>query len=315
MKTSRTIGVVILGLGVTLSACSPHEQASAPTTPSEPAMPGHGGMEMPTNTLFLAHLDADQVVSKSNSSATGTGVFLVDPVQRTLQYRLTYDGLEAGGARSIALYNFAAGENGKAIAGLCGENNPCPRDRFGTISGRFALPAPSEPDDNIVSEFNSERVYVEIVGGDGRPEIRGQLAPNSAMVPIANFVADIAPLDRTGSKGSGTAVMSETYLPGGKVSVTYAVTVAGLSGPPTSIALAAGPSPKAERIPLQPLKTEYARAKPTGTLTATYQIDSTADDTPVLSRLRKKGYDKVGLVVMTKKFPGGEAFGVFEPVR
>ena len=62
------------------------------------AVAQHARMGMPANTLFLAQLNAEQVASGSTSSATGTGVFLLDPVQHTLEYHLTYQGLEAGGA-------------------------------------------------------------------------------------------------------------------------------------------------------------------------------------------------------------------------
>jgi hypothetical protein len=69
-------------------------------------------MAMAKTTLLLAQLDATQVVGGSSSSATGTGAFLLDPSQHTLAYSLTYQGLEAGGSKSIALYNFGKGKNG-----------------------------------------------------------------------------------------------------------------------------------------------------------------------------------------------------------
>jgi hypothetical protein len=49
----------------------------------------------------------------------GTGAFLLDAAQHTSSY-LTYQGLDAGGAKSIALYNFGRGKNGARIATLCG---------------------------------------------------------------------------------------------------------------------------------------------------------------------------------------------------
>ena len=63
-----------------------------------------GGMSMAANTLFIAQLDAKQVVGGSASSATGTGAFMLDK-KRMMQYRLTYQGLDTP-AKSIALYNF-----------------------------------------------------------------------------------------------------------------------------------------------------------------------------------------------------------------
>src|SRR5271169_1105326 len=85
------------------------------------------GMAMPTNTLLVARLNAQQVVGGGSSRATGTGAFLLDPVQHTLAYSLTYQGLQAGAPKSIALYNFGKGKNGEVIKTLCGPGTqPCP---------------------------------------------------------------------------------------------------------------------------------------------------------------------------------------------
>src|SRR5438094_4705586 len=67
---------------------------------------------MPMKTLLLAQLDGKQVVGHSASTATGTGAFVLDPARHTVTYDLTYQGLESGGARSIALHNFGAGKTG-----------------------------------------------------------------------------------------------------------------------------------------------------------------------------------------------------------
>ena len=56
--------------------------------------------------MFVAQLDAKQVVGGSSSKATGTGAFLIDGKKRTLAYSLTYEGLSSGRAGRIALYNF-----------------------------------------------------------------------------------------------------------------------------------------------------------------------------------------------------------------
>ena len=54
----------------------------------------HMGMAMARTTLIVAQLDGRQVVGGGSSSATGTGTFLLDPSTRTLNYNLTYEGLE-----------------------------------------------------------------------------------------------------------------------------------------------------------------------------------------------------------------------------
>ena len=67
-------------------------------------------MTMAENTMFVAQLDAKQVVGGSSSKATGTGAFLIDGKKRTLAYSLTYEGLSSGRAGRIALYNFGRGK-------------------------------------------------------------------------------------------------------------------------------------------------------------------------------------------------------------
>src|SRR5215470_14264410 len=64
------------------------------------------GMGMPRATLFVAQLDAAQVVGGSNSQATGTGAFLLDLSSRAITYTVTYQGLHADRTGSIGLYNF-----------------------------------------------------------------------------------------------------------------------------------------------------------------------------------------------------------------
>lgn len=274
-------------------------------------------MTMSTKTLLIAQLDAKQVAGASASSATGTGAFLLDAVQHTLEFRVTYQGLDAGGAKSIGLYNFGKGKNGERVKELCGVvTQPCPDSASATISGRFERGDDRALDNHLIGEFDSERIYVEIVGTNGKPEIRGQLAPNTAMVPVANYVAYLAPIAGSNSKASGTAIFSETYLPGGKVSVSYAVTVAETSGAPTGAALATNPAPKARRMALPKLKLRFSRDKETGgSLTGLYEVNSAAPDAVLVTRHPTSVQSEAGLVVTTSRFPNGELYGVLMPVR
>jgi hypothetical protein len=278
-------------------------------------------MAMPTNTLLVAQLDAKQVVGGSASAATGTGAFLLDPAQRTLEYSLTYQGLEAGGASSIALYNFGKSNNGEAVKMLCGAGaRPCPSESFATITGRFEREEGRPLDNHLIGEFDSERVYVEIVGGSGKPEIRGQLGPNGAMVQFVNYVAHLAPVEGSSSKGSGTAVYSETYLPGGKVSVFYAATVAGTSGAPVNAALSGDTAPKGHvfvrRMALPKLRLILSRDKKTGgSLSGLYQVDSAAPNALLATPLQSKANGAAGIVVTTTGFPAGELYGALVPMR
>jgi hypothetical protein len=303
----RTLGA--LGIFFVLAGASAAQEASAQDQ--------HAGMEMTAQTLLLATLDASQVVKKSESRASGTATFLIDTLKRTITYQLSYEGLDARGARSITVHNFAAGQDGEVIAVICDPRTPCPTTTSASLSGRLAPASTERPfDADLIGEFLSERVYVEIVDARGNPAIRGQLAPNGAMAPQASFVATMAGLERKAPRASGTAMGSETYMADGKVVVLYAATVAGLSSPPVGAALAAGPSPKDERIPLPNLKIRYAPEEGGGgSLSAEYETDGNAANAPLISRLRKAGHDGAGLVVMTKKFPEGEVYGVLKPLR
>jgi hypothetical protein len=281
----------------------------------------HGGMAMPMNTLLAAQLTPDQVVGGAGgNTGSGTGAFFIDPVHRTLEYRLTYEGLK-NGVKSIALYNFGAGGRGEVIALLCGEDHPCAP---GTIAGRVVPDAAHPFDNNLIGEFDSERVYVEIVDAAGQAVLRGQLAPHSAMVPSATFVAELSTPGSKGQRATGTAIFTETYMPGGKVAVTYLMTVAGLSGPATGAVLAASPSPGDERVNLPHGKdkadTQYESAKrispaQCGSLDGVVEVDAEGPAAPLISRLRDAGHDQAGIAVMTANSPRGEVFGVLKPIK
>ena len=279
---------------------------------------------MPMKSLLLAQLDGKQVVGHSASTATGTGAFVLDPARHTVTYDLTYQGLESGGARSIALHNFGAGKTGDVIKVLCeAGTQPCPGPNSATISGTFDRVDKGALDNNLVGEFDSERIYVEIVGGDGKPEIRGQLAPNTAMAPFSNYVARLEPMAGTGGSGTGTAILSEVRLPGGTISVFYAATVAGTSGAPTDAALvgvSATPKPQTEaflktmKLPGLKLRTGR-RGVPGGSLSGLYRGVVAKPQAPPPMKLLSAGEGRLAIIVTTHRFPRGELSGVFEPVQ
>lgn len=279
------------------------------------------GMAMPATTLLAAQLDAAQVAGGSRSRASGTGAFLLDPVRRTLAFQLTYQGLENGPARSIALRNFGKGRDGEAVRVLCGDGGPaCPGGSSATIEADVASDDRRPLDNALIGEFDSERVYVEIVGGDGKPEIRGQLAPNGAMVMVTSYVAHLAPDAGVDSKGAGTAILSETHLPGGQVNVFFAATVSTPAGVVKAAGLVADAKGKHRGFgagaALPQLKVSYS-ADPAagGSLAALYVAPEARSDAPLAARLVKLGNGSVGVIVATSKYPAGELYGVLVPVR
>ncbi|HEY1475231.1 MAG TPA: CHRD domain-containing protein [Pseudolabrys sp.] len=276
---------------------------------------------MAMTTMFVAQLDAKQVVGGSASTATGTGAFLIDAKKRTMAYKLTYEGLASDGAKSIALYNFGSGKDGKMVQVLCGETaQPCPKAASATLSGHFEGSDARVLDYGTLGEFASERIYVEIVAADGKPEIRGQLSPNQAMVMVSNYTVDLKPAAGTDSKGTGTAVVSEAHLPDGKISVFYAATVAGTLGAPTNAAMVSGPAPGDRTFKvnaaLPRLRVLTSADKKTGgSLTGVYEIDTKKPTAPVATRLFAEAKGEPGLVVATSRYPNGELYGALVPVK
>ena len=303
----------LVGCGLLLTAATLVGPAGVAT-----AQHTHGEAK---NVLFVAQLDAKQVVGGSASTATGTGAFLIDKAERTLAYDLTYEGLGTG-AKSITLHNFGAGKNGDTVKVICGADaKPCPAGGSATITGSLARNDGRPLDNNLAGEFASERIYVEIVGADGKAEIRGQLSPNSAMVMVMNYVASLGPADGTNSQGTGTAIVSETHLPGGKVAVFYTATVAGTSGAPTNAAMVSGPTPAARafstKAALPKLEMRSARDKKTGgSLKGRYEVDRAVPTALFATRLTAAAAaGESGIVVTTSRFPRGELYGALIPVR
>jgi CHRD domain len=280
---------------------------------------GHGG-----TTLFLAQAEAAKVVPPSPSLAAATGAFLIDPVKRTVSYDLTFHGLEHGPAKSIALYNSGAGRNGAVIHTICGSaDRPCPNLASANLTGTWDGQGPPELDGELLGEFASARVYIEVVGGDGQREIRGQLEPNGAMVPVSNFVAHLAPTPGVDTQAAGTAVLSEVHFVDGRISVFYQVTVAGTSSTPRGAALvgvpaATGPSPLEflSRNALPKLRLMPSRSSATGgTMTGQYEVTRKQQDALFATRLLSAGSREVAIAISTDRFPDGELYGVFKPVQ
>ena len=140
------------------------------------------------------------------------------------------------------------------------------------------------------------------------------------MVRVSNYTARLAPAEGADSKGTGTAIVSEAHLPGGKVSVFYAATVAGTSGTPTNAALVNGPTPRAraftERSALPKMQLRLSRDRKTGgSLAGAYEINSAAPTARFATRLFEARTGEPGIVVTTNRFPNGELYGALVPVR
>jgi hypothetical protein len=280
------------------------------------------GMAMSKDTLLLAQLNAAQVAGGSQSQATGTGAFIFNPTGHSLNYSITYEGLGGVGAGSVGLYNFGPGKNGEPVRMICGKGAPaCPAGGSATIAGQLAAAAGPAIDDRLIGEFDNGRVYVEVTDSNGLPQIRGQLEPNTAMVRSANFVAHLQPAAGVDSKGSGTAVLSQVFLPEGKTAVFYAVTVANTSGAPTGVMLTTADPGAANPLVLPGSAVRAGAighgAARGGTLTQQFQVAQAATGTQrqLVARLTALPTKPAGILVTTGQAPKGELYGTLTPVR
>jgi hypothetical protein len=280
----------------------------------------HRGMHMGGPVLFLGRASADQVVPRQPSAATATAAIIVDRAAERLRYDITFHGLERGSATHIGLYAFGAGGNGPTVLLLCGGGDapacpPGPSARLAGATGALRMTGPT------LSDFASGRIYLQVDGGDGRPEIRGQLGANGAMVPSHDYVAQLRPSGEAGATGEGTAVLSETDLPGDRVEVEYSVTVAGTSGQPQDVALVGVASPQESgnarflstgRLPnLRRLFGAAARGG--GSFSGSYVVRR--GSSAVLAETFLTTHRSPALSVRTSRFPRGELVGLFVPVE
>ncbi|HEV2719750.1 MAG TPA: CHRD domain-containing protein [Thermoanaerobaculia bacterium] len=258
----------------------------------------HGGP-----VLFLAQAAGAKTVPPSGSAGTATGAFLVDPQRHTMSFDLTYHGLEHGGPRLIALHNFGPGRNGERVHAICGAGaSACPEGAAGNVSGTW-----EGIDNKLLFEIANSRLYVQIDGGDGKPELRAQLEPNSAMTPVRNFAAHLTPMAGAESRGVGTAVLSEVHFGDGRVQVFYQLTVANTKGEPRSAELRA-----AEPAVLPGARLLKSHAPESGgTLTGSFELPRGGNQ----SLLASSRETESTIVVTTAGFPKGELAGLLKPVN
>ena len=289
----------------------------ASAAPAQQSGHGHG-----RTLLLLARADGGEVAPEGvRSAASATAAVLIDRREGRLSYDLTYHGMASGGPSQIALYNSGPGRNGPTVAILCGggDERRCPQLPAARLSGGLAdLRLPPR----LLSEFASGRIYLQIDDANGRPEIRGQVEPNGAMVPVRNYIAQLAPRPGGAATGEGTAVLSEAFLPGGRVAVEYSVTVAGTSGTPEAVSLSGVSQPgdiaaarflRTRRLPVD--REEFGtRARGGGSFSGRYVADSQGEKARLtFTQLVSTGTPAVA--VRTSRFPAGELVGVFRPVE
>ncbi len=171
---------------------------------------------MPEQALMTARATVAQAVPKftGTSEASATGAFVLGADAKTVQYRMTWDGLSSEAIVRIDVHNFGRGAAGPSVATLCGGTTPkCPARKAGTIEGTWNIDA------KMAREMATERMYVEVhIEGARGVELRGQILPLPWMVHSQQFV---------GRLKNGTATLYVTDFPQG-MQLQFDVTVAAL---------------------------------------------------------------------------------------
>ena len=207
---------------------------------------------MSHDRLFAARLEGQNVVPRSDSPGSGTGIFVLSTgnERATIRYQLVYAGLSSPDVRSSVIRNFGAGKNGDVVYAICGpETEKCPSGQDGSVRGhwttdesRYGLTP------NVLAELANRRLYVEIETAAGR-EIRSQLAASPFMVVQQEGIAELRGSGE--SEGvTGLAVVRLVPLPNGP-EVGVLLTVAGSREDPVSVGFA-GPGERLHEIRLRP---------------------------------------------------------------
>jgi hypothetical protein len=146
------------------------------------------------------------------------------------------------------------------------------------------------------------------------------------MVPVRNYTARLMPNQVPGAAGEGTAVLSETYLPGGKIAVEYSVTVAGTAGAPEAAALVSAPRASmakgarfltASQLPdirVSEGAEPGGAGKGGGSFNGAYTVAQVGPRALIAGAFLRAGNAPV-ITVRTSRFPDGELSGVFVPVE
>jgi hypothetical protein len=313
-RRTRVVALALWALGLTWLTAAP-ALAAQDASSGRPEGHRHGAV------LFVVQAEARSTVPPARSEGSATGAFVVDVAKGTMEYDLTFAGLPAEGPRAIALYNSGPGANGRLVRALCDSATPCPTSAEANLTGRWTQ-REIRLDPALLSELASGRIYLEIAGREGQPELRGQLEPNGAMAPVRNFMAHLTPASERDTSGAvGTAVVSEVHLPNGQVSLFYRVTVAKTRTRPVSASLV-GVAARADtstrgflRLPAARTLVALPRRAPSrgGTLTAQVTVPARRRPSPVPSLLLP-GRQGVGIVVTTEAMPRGELYGSLRSV-
>jgi predicted outer membrane repeat protein len=170
------------------------------------------GPDVASNLLSTAALDGAQQVPTTDSPATGSATVLLGPDQTTLDFSVTFAGLQ-GTPTEIHLHNGAAGQNGPVATDVDGANIELanlPQDTSDSVG-----PQTFTVNDVFVSRLFQGNIYANIhTTAFPSGEIRGQLAlANGVFADLGGNLIGVAgpgsgnigftsPATQTGTLGS-----------------------------------------------------------------------------------------------------------------
>ena len=186
-----------------------------------------GQIRLESETGLVANMTGGQEVPAVTTSASALGIFTLSQNQEKLRFRVTLAGLSSA-ITGAHFHTGAAGVNGSVVVNLL------------TYLTGNVLEGEIVPTAAFLTSLNQGQIYINVhTTNNPNGEIRGQLTFETQNVPFDARLDGNQLVPANASTGKGLAVgrLSATLD-----SMTVFVSFAGLSGPPTSIAVFAAPA-------------------------------------------------------------------------
>ena len=244
-----------------------------------------GQIRVESETGFIANMTGAQEVPAVTTSASALGIFTLSQNQEKLRFRVTLAGLSSA-ITGAHFHTGAAGANGSVVVNLL------------TYLTGNVLEGEIVPTAAFLASLSQGQIYINVhTANNPGGEIRGQLTLETRNVPFDSRLDGNQMVPANPATGRGLAVgrLSATLD-----SMTVFVSFAGLSGPPTSIALFAAPAGVANTT----LVATVAIATPPATNVVGFRFTSLS---PAIVNAFLRG--EINLVINTAANPNGEVRG------
>ena len=244
-----------------------------------------GQIRIESEAGFIANLTGAQEVPAVTTSASALGIFTLSQNQEKLKFRVTLAGLSSA-ITNAHFHTGAAGVAGPAVVSLL-------TYLTGNVLEGEIVPTPA-----FLTSLSQGQIYINVhTANNPGGEIRGQLTLETRNLPFDSRLDgnQMVPVNPSTGKALAVGRLSATLD-----SMTVFVSFAGLSGPPTGIAVYASPAGVANGTAIGTVPI----ATPPATNVVGFRFTGlTPDDVNVFLR------GSINLVINTAANPNGEVRG------